>query len=1050
MPTTQLAELPLTGGVDQHTDARKVPTAMLVRGENARIAKSGRYEKRYGLTPPLFNTSIPASPPGIGFTTPYTLGQRKDELLVACAPWLFAYSSAKGVGVYRDKLSEYTVKEHAIAQFNGSNWQADMAISSDGKLACYIWVGNYSIVGGSTTTIFATIEDVTTGTTLIGPVTLDSGANMDTPRALFVGTRFVLLWHDLAGHIRGSNLDTSVSVGSWAFSAPANLRSDLETSIGAFDACNNGANFTLVYMSTNAPPNDLSFVTFSSTFSVVTSSLNNGMGSSSTATAFSIILIGSNLWIAYTVGAADFKTFWITRVASTLAANTGPTLAGVETAAAFMVDIADCGTGNALVSWGQFLSGTPVTKRQVVSTGATVGPQHLDNLRLMQSRALLRGGKVVQLVATSQPNLVTGDVLEGTIELVEIPCALDTSSNQSTDRPLCTWSPRTAPDGGGRFGGHGSNLVVDVNGKLRTVAPRATITNAGQDGVLNPGDQRLIWWDLAFSTDQSARQSAELGGLTYFTGGVPSVYDGQYVSEASFIQYPHAKAATSGAAGGLTAGQQYQWAIVYKHTDAAGNVHRSSPFIVSLSAAAMAGKTTATLTISFLTLTTRQDVYQNKQSVVIEIYRTTAAGSTFFRLTAANDLASGVTASSTGTLRNNPASNTLTYTDGAADGVLSGQPTLPDQDGTLDSVCPPSCSLVCAHRGRVYYAGTPDGKTIWASQKALPFLAPGFNEGLTLYVDDGADISAIASLDDKLVVFKNDRIFIFTGDGPDPTGNNSDWSDPIRVTSPVGAISPYIVVTPLGLVFQSRVGLALLTRSLEVQPFWGARVEDELVTFPVVQYMLLHPTLPEIRIGVSDASGTSGLGEELRYDYRADAWLTARFSDDAVYGPMSMTALNFNGVPYIAFGSSGNLYLEDPTTWKDATIYAPTTLEFAPVGNGTQGYQAFRSAIFVGDRYTDHDLKVEFAYDEGAYGNPAPLSDTKTIVAATSAAFTAGYQFEISPPSANKCERFKVRLSDTFNAGTIGTGRGFSLSSIAFDVEPKNGPNRRLPAAQRF
>jgi hypothetical protein len=126
-------------------------------------------------------------------------------------------------------------------------------------------------------------------------------------------------------------------------------------------------------------------------------------------------------------------------------------------------------------------------------------------------------------------------------------------------------------------------------------------------------------------------------------------------------------------------------------------------------------------------------------------------------------------------------------------------------------------------------------------------------------------------------------------------------------------------------------------------------------------------------------------------------------------------------------------------------VYTITTLEFAPLASaGTQGYQTLRSVFFVGDRYTDHDVTVAFAYDDEGY------TDTKTITAATSSAWTEGYQFEISPPSSNKCERARVRFSDSFDLGGVSTGRGWSLSSITFDAEPKAGPNRRLPADQRF
>ena len=80
-------------------------------------------------------------------------------------------------------------------------------------------------------------------------------------------------------------------------------------------------------------------------------------------------------------------------------------------------------------------------------------------------------------------------------------------------------------------------------------------------------------------------------------------------------------------------------------------------------------------------------------------------------------------------------------------------------------------------------------------------------------------------MDEKLVIFEDDRIFYLTGSGPNATGQQNNFSDPQLVTSDVGCSNTRsIVQTPKGLMFMSNKGIYLLDRGLSTH-YIGAPVE---------------------------------------------------------------------------------------------------------------------------------------------------------------------------------------------------------------------------------
>ena len=113
-------------------------------------------------------------------------------------------------------------------------------------------------------------------------------------------------------------------------------------------------------------------------------------------------------------------------------------------------------------------------------------------------------------------------------------------------------------------------------------------------------------------------------------------------------------------------------------------------------------------------------------------------------------------------------------------------------------------------------------------------------------------IKSLCPMDDKLIIGKDNALLYINGNGPDNTGANNQYSDPIFITSGVGCSNQNsIVLIPNGLMFQSNKGIWLLGRDLGTQ-YIGKDVES-LVNMNVV-LSALTATAPLSR-PLSAASG---------------------------------------------------------------------------------------------------------------------------------------------------------------------------------------------------
>jgi hypothetical protein len=207
-------------------------------------------------------------------------------------------------------------------------------------------------------------------------------------------------------------------------------------------------------------------------------------------------------------------------------------------------------------------------------------------------------------------------------------------------------------------------------------------------------------------------------------------------------------------------------------------------------------------------------------------------------------------------------------------------------------------------------------------------------------------------MDDKLIIFKANAIYYINGTGPDNTGANNQYSQPIFITATVGCMNQVsIVFQPSGLMFRSEKGIWLLGRDLSTN-YVGSAVEA--FNTATVNSATNIPATNQVRFTLST-------GQTLMYDYFQQAWGT------------------FMGVPAISsciykslhtfLNSFGAVYQESPGSYVDGSnpvLLGLTTAWFNL--SGLQGYQRAYFFYLLGEYFSPHKLQLSIAYDY----NPAP------------------------------------------------------------------------------
>lgn len=553
-----------------------------------------------------------------------------------------------------------------------------------------------------------------------------------------------------------------------------------------------------------------------------------------------------------------------------------------------------------------------------------------------------------------------------------------------------------------------------------------TLTTQSGNVYTNSGVMSLSLNFLSSNTFLRAQASNNL----HITGGYLSMYDGNSVVEHGFHLYPETPSnSASGIGGSITAGTR-QYVVTYEWTDNYGNVHRSAPSI-PLSVTNAGATSTNTLTIATLRITNK---ITPRTPVSIVLYRTIASGTIFYRVS-----------SITSPTVNSTTVDTANIIDQAADSTIIGNELLYTTGGVIENIATPAPALITNFRNRVIVVPSENRYTFWLSQETIPNTPVEFNDSFVKNIDPkGGGITAIESLDDKLVLFKSRSIYATAGQGPTRTGTNDDIGDPEFITADTGCQNPRsVVITPVGIMFQSPKGIYRLTRAMQAE-YIGAPVEA--FNNYTITSALLIPNTNQVRFTTSE-------GICLVYDYLFNQWATFTNHDAA-------DSTIFNGV-FNFLRPNGPVWQETIDSFTDNSAFIKLRLVTSWLSfGGLQNFQRVYKAILLGEYKSPHNLFCQVAYDfkpvysqeitidvgsvidPTAYGDDSPYGEGSPY-----GGEDPTYQFELNF-ARQKCESIKVSIEDLIS-DPYDYGESLSISAINLEVGIKQGLNK-LPAIRRF
>lgn len=570
----------------------------------------------------------------------------------------------------------------------------------------------------------------------------------------------------------------------------------------------------------------------------------------------------------------------------------------------------------------------------------------------------------------------------------------------------------------------------------------------------------------------TAKPKLVAGQNLHYGGGILWMYDGIKPVEHSYNIFPEgvlASATTTGGGLGIGAStstvNQWQYSAIYEWMDNEGQLHKSATSIpvtvqaptttpISFTGSTIINTTSinsvssftglvvgqvisnanfpsgtyitgllptfnqiivskpATATASGQTFTTK-DVGSNlvtvptlrltqKTGVIIVIYRTVINGTVFYRVTDPKN-----------PLYNDPTVNSVSFTDTVADATILGNEQIYTTGGEVDNIAAPAVSALAIYRNRAVYL-TPESPLSWGySKQVIPGSPVEFNSELFTQAIDpkGGPLTALAEMDDKIILFKYGFMFYVVGEGPTPSGLNNDYQDPQVISTDTGCNNQNsIVLTPIGLMFQSPKGIYLLNRALQVS-YIGAEVEG--FNSATVTSAILVNSLNQVRF-------TLNTGVCLVYDYYFQQW--------SVFTNINAADSTQFQNQHTYISPSGVISQEDMNVFTDNGAFIPLFMQTSWFSfAGLQGFERFYKMLLLGDYKSPHTLNITVAFDFNSSStsiDPIPVLTNPGV-----------YQYRIFMPQ-QKCEAFQLTIGDS---QTSPFGEGFSISAITLEVGLKQG-----------
>lgn len=986
-------------GIETKTDPFQVPPGKFLSLQNAIFDRGGMLQKRngYAALADLPDTSS-------NYATTF------NGNLVAIGNTVEAYSQSTSTWINNGNFKPVKLSTLPLHRSNTNQSQVDSAIAANG-LVCIAYTDNVVSMGSTVPAYYYAISNLSTGQNIIAPTLIPAsvGAIAGSPRLFLLGNYFIIV-------------TTTLSSGVYRLEFQA--------------------------ISTMNPSNTIAPVVVSASYVPATT------------VAFDGVVANNTLYLAWnSVGAIRMRRISTSLIQS----NTVPFVGQVGTIFSLNADT----TGNSPIIYASYYDSntqighilavdqnlgivltptTIITAEDVANiaitaqngsaqifyeVNSTYGYDGAIETNYIKNRTCTQGGSL-----GSASVLVRSVGLASKAQLIDgVPYFL--SIYQSTFQPSLflingnngSVNSTLAYSNASSYYEVGlPNMVIDtlnayvpylIKDQIQAVNKTQGVTNAA--GVYAQTGLNLAHFTLS----STVTTSSEIGGNLNLPGGFLWAYDGYSIVENGFFVWPDFVEVTGHTTGGTMTAQQYFYQVTYEWSDNQGNIFRSAPS-VPVSVTTTGATSSVSINVPTLRLT-----HKTNNPVKIVAYRWSTGQQTYYQVT-----------SVTVPTLNNLTVDYVTITDTLPDSSILGNNILYTTGGVLENIAPPAVDTSTLFQSRLFTVTAEDKNLLRFSKQVIQNTPVEMSDLLTIYIaptisaqGSTGGISALSAMDDKLIIFKQEAIYYITGQGPDNTGANSTYSDPVFITGTVGSVNQRsIILIPDGLMFQSDKGIWLLGRDLSTS-YIGA---------PAQQYTQNALVKSSINIpGTNQVRFTMDSGFTLMYDYYYKQW--GVFTNI----PALASTLYQNLHTYI--NSLGQVFQESQGEYLDGTH--PVLLSFTTSWLNLAGLQGYERAYFfylLGVYISPHKLAVSIAYDY----NSSPTQVSVISPDNFNPSWGGLAQWGSSPswggnPSREqwrvflrqqKCQAFQVSIQEVYDS-TLGApaGAGLTLSGLDLVVGMKSG-----------
>jgi hypothetical protein len=1047
VPVKQSVQVTFAGGVDTKTDPKQVGPASFLVLNNMISTTGGELVKRNGYAG--LGTTITTPSPILSFSSvPAALNSARkvfsydNELLVNDALNLYSYDESLNAWNYKGRSTAVSLATQSIISNASEFVSCDSSIDSISGIK--VFAAEHSI---PLATVIYSIQDIATGQFIVNQANFDASSvvGYTRPRVIAIGGKsWIFAVEQGTGDIYylpivGQTVGIVTALGISVNAAFSNYDVDVDPHTG---------NIYIAYNDTTSQP---SISLLDSSLAVVS---NETVITESATHGISWFGDGTNIWVVYNDGSAT-KAF---AVNNAVTATTG-TPGNIDTSALAtnvnnVTGVWSSVFGKAFIFYDPVTESAGITQTAainyntativagaVVGANAGIGTLFIGSLNI-NSKAFAVNGipHVVGLysyyslinelqngpVGSDSVWVATDQIPQATNFLLNLynvtPSMGGAAFNDVTANIAGKISPgeasQTAPFPGVLAGVHQSSagvwelaLLHNSNFAFQSISPYTPFISP--TGVI----------DVKFDFNLTNTDMQLLGNNANIAGAAVLMYDSSRVVEQNFHIYPNSLASTPSNSGGhmglASSNSTYSYIYTYEWIDNQGQVHRSfpSPVVTPIASGQTytfaSGTVTGgvTITVPYLRVTNK-----GGNQVFIQVYRTLANGSVYYNI---SDIFTA--------FPNDPSKDSFTINDVAKDQDIEGNIQI-YTTGAQGYYAPPATDSLASYKNRLINVASEDpyqfGYSNQVQQNFPVQFVPFFLQNIGTV---GGPIVTTANMDDKIIIFKGGTIYgpaiwYLVGQGPAPSGQGNDFTDPLPVAVDAGCVDrASVVLTPVGLMFKSSKGIYLISRALEAV-YIGAPVE-EYNSYAVVSAQLI-PNTTQVRFLLSGGAPVS----TLMYDYYYKRWST--FTN-----PTGISDCIFQG-QHTYVSSTGQAYQEAPGTYVD--LATPVLMNFTTSWIKLAGLQGYQRAFFfylLADYLSAHQLQLQIAYDFSV--TPAQT----TIITPSLTDALENWRVFLAK---QRCQAFQISLQEIYG-GT--PGAGFSMSGLNLIVGVKSS-FRTISAAQ--